>query len=226
VDVWDVPMDAQSLALMSQTNPVANAMQIYSRPLATIEVLNQLYPLFARGKVQKLNVVKATPLPAPPVAKEEGVFDYRYLFQGQVPYEGEMLIMTLPPSHLPPVNYWNLITLGGEGPLEFFRKNRALYVCVLDHLKYNQPILNQAAREPFARMWENDSEYNKRMDDLITSLGPGDEHTFEEANGARHTIFGPLPGPEQKYWWCGGNIYRISRLKPDFGCDPLQHVVH
>ena len=224
VDVWDVPMDAQSLAVTSQLNPLSNAKQIYSPPLAPIDVLKQLYPRFAQ-EVQNLSVLGSKTVPASG-GVQEGVFDYRYLYQGQLPYEGEMLILTLPPTHTRFVNYWNLITLGGEGPAEFFRKNKALYVFVLDHLKYNQPILNQSAREPFGRMWENDPEYNKRMDDLITSLGQGDEHTFEEANGTRHTIYGPLPGPEEKYWWCGGNIYRIDRLRPDPGCDPLKQVVH
>jgi hypothetical protein len=228
VDVWEVPMDAQSLARMSQADPLANAGQIYSPPLAPIDVLKQLYPRFAQGTVQNLSVLPKSNTVSAPSGVQAGVFDYRYLYQGQFPYEGEMLITTLPPTHLPLVNYWNIITLGGEGPAEFFRKNKALYVCVLDHLKYNQPVLNQAAREPFDRMWENDPEYNKRMDDLITSLGQGDEHTFEEPNGARHTIYGPLPGPEEKYWWCGGNIYRIGRrsYKPDVGCGPLQQVVH
>ena len=227
VDVWDVPMDAQSLAVTSQLNPLSNAKQIYSPPLAPIDVLRQLYPRFAQGTVQNLSVLKSNTVPAPG-GMQEGVFDYGYLYQGQRerPYKGEMLILTLPPTHTPFVNYWNIITLGGEGPAEFFQKNKALYVCVLNHLKYNQPVLNQSAREPFGRMWENDPEYNKRMDDLITSLGQGDEHTFEEANGARHTIYGPLPGPEEKYWWCGGNIYRIDRLRPDSGCDPLKQVVH
>ncbi len=48
VDMWEVPMDAQSLARMSQANPLANARQIYSPPLAPIDVLKQLYPRFAQ----------------------------------------------------------------------------------------------------------------------------------------------------------------------------------
>jgi hypothetical protein len=226
VDVWDVPMDAQSLANIGQLNPLSTSLRIYSPPLAPVDVLKQLYPPFAQGAVQNLNVLMGKTVPAS-VGMQAGVFDYRYLLHGQTRYEGEMLIITVPPTHSPYVNYWSLITCGGEAPAEIFQQNKALYAVILGSLKYNQQVLSQNAREPFDRMWENDPEYRKRMDDFLESLGTG--YPFEESNGARHTIYGPSPlpiGPGERPWYCGYNDYRISGLKPDFGCVPLQQVVH
>lgn len=238
----DVTADAQSLqnyvALMQQhgirvpQDELALMGRLVSRPLPPTDVVRVLFPRVGGGSVQNMSIVESQNLGTSQVSG--ALVHYKYtLAPGQVAMEGEALVFTLPPSYYGVYNYWTFIAFVGEGPTQLFQRNKALYVAILQTIKYDEQALRQNAappisnewmsrqmRLPFDRMWENDPVYRETMTRRSNVLGGNATYQDPRSPDGGGTVpIGSLPWGSHKWWRCPGRYDPVvSDTWPGDGC--------
>jgi hypothetical protein len=137
----EIPADALTLQMMLQglallglpPQQAALLRQLASPYLPPLEVIRQLYPRFAGGSVQQLQILGHWPLPA--AVGQAARIHYRYLRPspaGGQPVEGGTEVISRPPPlAVPGASFWTVVAQGAEAPPGLFARRLPLYMAIL-----------------------------------------------------------------------------------------------